>query len=167
MGRDLDTKQSGPPPDDSKWADAISQAQRHVESGGSVEDDGVGRPALRGPVLGLLGVLVAVSIAVVTVQVSEPAPATLTATDQASDLRLEAALLIEQIEAYKEEQGMLPDAFMLAPYLAEGYEYQVIDRARGVYIVRREAAGVTVTYDGSLPVNLWVLLGGGTSGGAS
>ena len=116
--------------------------------------------------MGLVGVLVTATIGAVTVQLSDPPPASLSPTDQASDLRMEASLLVEQIEAYMEEEGTLPDPSALVPFLEEGYEYQVIDRSRGLFLVRRTSGGVTVTYDGSLPLNLWVLLGGGTSGGA-
>ena len=97
-------------------------------------------------------------------QLAEPAPASLSVTYQAADLRLEAALLIEQINAYWEERGTLPAPLALNPYLEEGYEYEIVDRSQGRFIVRRAAAGVTVTYDSSLPLNIWILLGGNSTG---
>jgi len=104
--------------------------------------------------------------ATMTMQLAEPAPALLSVTDQASDLRLEAAILIEQIDAYWEERGVLPEPFALTPYLEEGYQYEIVNRNHGLFIVRRASAGVTVTYDGSLPLALWIVLGGKSAGGA-
>ena len=49
---------------------------------------------------------------------------------------------------------------MLAPFLEEGYDYRITDRNAGLYEVRRSAGGVEVVYDGSLPLSLWLVIGG-------
>ena len=87
-------------------------------------------------------------------------------SDQSEDLRFEAGLLVEEIEAYRAERGELPDPNYFAPYLNEGYDYEIIDRSAGRYVVRRRSGNVVVTYDGTLSLQLWLLLGGSSSGGA-
>lgn len=130
-----------------------------------------GAPGARRPLPGravflvVLGLGVAVSIAMVAPRLVQGPPAALTLVEQASDLRQEAAVLIEQIEAYRDERGVLPAPAMLAPFLEGGYEYRVLDRATGRFEVRRAAGGVEVVYDGSLPLGLWLLIGGSTEGG--
>lgn len=115
----------------------------------------------------LTGVLVAAGVAFGVGAVAQPEPETLPSASQAADLRVEASALIEQIEAYRTERGALPDASLLSPYLEEGYEYEVLNEEEGRYLVRRTAGGVTVTYDGSVPLGLWVVVGGSSSGGSS
>jgi len=117
--------------------------------------------------MGVAGLMVAVSVAVLAPRMFPSDPVVLSVVEQASDLRAEAALLVEQIEAFRRERGTLPDAPMLAPYLDSGYEYRIIDRSLGKYEVRRSAGGVVVTYDGSLPLGLWVVIGGSTGGGGA
>jgi hypothetical protein len=112
-----------------------------------------------------LGVLVTVAVAMVAPRLVQGPPPSLSSVEQAKDLRAEAGVLIEQIEAYREERGVLPAPAMLAPFLDEGYEYRIIDRAMGRYEVRRSAGGVEVVYDGSLPLNLWLVIGGSAGSG--
>lgn len=112
------------------------------------------------------GVLMTVGVAFGVQEMTGPEPRPLPAASQSADLRREASALIEQIEAYRVERGELPDPSLLGPYLEEGYDYRVVDEATGRYEVRRTAGGVTVTYDGSMPVGLWMLIGG-SSGGSS
>ena len=115
----------------------------------------------RGPLLIVAGVVIALAVAVLSPRLVRRAEPGLSPVDQAADLRTEAGRLIEQIEAYRAERGTLPAPAMLAPFLDEGYEYRIIDRAAMRYEVRRSAGGVEVVYDGSLPLNLWLVLGGG------
>lgn len=110
------------------------------------------------------GILLTVGVAFGVREMTRPKPASLPVANQVADLRLEAAALIEQIEAYRTERGELPPPSMLSPYLDEGYEYHVVDENAGRYVVRRTAGGVTVTYDGSLPLGLWMVIGGSSSG---
>jgi hypothetical protein len=145
-----------------QWEQVISEATQHVETDGL---DG-GEAASSGQLRRIfLGFIITVSVAVFTLQLGEPELASLSVKNQSTDLRLEAALLIEQINAYWEERGTLPDPNALSPFLDEGYEYQIVDPTQGRFIVQRAAGGVTVTYDGSIPLNLWILLGGQTTGG--
>lgn len=150
-------------PDQDPWADAISIAAAHVETEGSETDGrrgGEESPTGRKFLLVAAGVLFTASVAFGVRQMSAPKPAGLPVATQAADLRLEASALIEQIEAFRTERGELPDPALLSPYLDEGYEYHVVDREAGRYMVRRTAGGVTVTYDGSLPLELWMVIGG-------
>lgn len=153
-----------PGPDD--WAKAVASATDLVR-----KDEAAGRSPRAGPLgrdfyLVILGVLVTVAVAMLLPQLTAPAPAALPPRDQGSDLREEVAVLVEQIEAYKVEHRALPDPEVLRPYLEGGYEYLVIDPVQRKYAVRRSAGGVTVTYDGSLPLGLWLVLGGNSEGGA-
>ena len=86
-------------------------------------------------------------------------PATLSPVEQAADLRAEAAVLVREIEAYRDLQGRLPEPAAIAYLMDQGLSYRVVDPVVGRYEVTRTAGGVSVTYDGSLPVVLWVLLG--------
>jgi hypothetical protein len=113
------------------------------------------------------GVVVALVVAVLEPRLLPGSPPSLPTTDQASDLRAEAALLVEQIEAYRQEKGSLPPPSMLSPFLEEGYRYRVVDEALGRYEVRRAAGGVEVTYDGTLPLGLWLVIGGASAGGSA
>lgn len=113
------------------------------------------------------GILITVGVAVGVQNVGESDPAALPRSTQAADLRQEASALIDQIEAYRTERGQLPDPSLLTPYLDEGYEYHVIDEGAGRYMVRRTAGDVTVTYDGSLPLGLWLVIGGSAAGDSS
>lgn len=150
------------------WADVIASAAAHVKSE-TAPGDGSGRPRRPGrgrkPLLVLAGVVMTAVVAFGVRGVAVGPPTALTPTDQAADLRLEASALIEQIEAYRTERGELPDPSLLSPFLDEGYEYHVINAQAQRYIVRRTAGGVTVSYDGSLPLGLWLVIGGGSSGG--
>ena len=153
--------------DQDKWAAVVSSAEDHVRRDATYAP-GRARPLPgRNALLVTLGVVVALAVAVAAPRVLPGSPASLPVTEQASDLRAEAALLIEQIEAYREEKGTLPAPALLSPFLEEGYSYRIVDEATGRYEVRRAAGGVEVTYDGSLPLGLWLVLGGNTVGGTS
>lgn len=153
--------------DQDKWAAVVSSAEDELRRD-SAFAPGRARPLPgRNALLVIGGVVVALAVAVAAPRVLPGSPASLPVTDQASDLRAEAALLIEQIEEYRREKGSLPPASMLSPFLDEGYSYRIIDEATGRYEVRRAAGGVEVTYDGSLPLGLWLVIGGNSAGGPS
>lgn len=156
---------SGTPSDPDPWAEVVSSAEDMVRRDASPAQGPV-RPLPGQKALTLAaGVLVALSVAVLTPRLAPPAPASLPAREQASDLRAEVALLVEQIEAYRAERGELPPPSMLGPFLDEGYEYRILDRAEGRYEVRRAAGGVSVAYDGELPLGLWLAIGGSVEEG--
>lgn len=168
-GTTLSTADS-PPPDQDPWADAIASATQHVRTEESESDEGRSAEAPtkgRKMLLVAVGVLVTVGIALGVQEITRAEPAALPPATQAADLRQEASALIDQIEAYRTERGALPDPSLLSPYLSEGYEYHVVDEEEGRYVVRRTAGGVTVTYDGTLPLGLWVLIGGSSAGNSS
>ena len=152
--------------DQDKWTRVVSSAEDHVRMETS------GAPGERGPLPGrgallvLSGIAVAVAIAIVAPRVIQGPPASLSSVEQGSDLRAEAGRLIEQIEAYRAERGVLPAPAMLAPFLDEGYEYRILDRTSGHYEVRHAGGGVEVvgkdvmTVNGHctyLPGNEWIL----------
>ncbi len=152
--------------DHDKWAAVVSSAEDHVRRDATYAP-GRARPLPgRNALLVAAGVVVAVGVAFAAPRVMPGSPASLPATEQASDLRAEAALLIEQIEAYRQERGTLPQPSMLSPFLEEGYSYRIVDEVMGRYEVRRAAGGVEVTYDGSLPLGLWLVIGGSSVGGS-
>jgi len=154
-------------PDRDKWAEVVSSAEDAVRRDADLAPRRAHPLPGRNILLISLGVVVAVGIAIVTPRLAPGSAASLPFNDQASDLRAEAALLIEQIEAYRQESGTLPPASMLAPFLDEGYSYRIVDEVTGRYEVRRAASGVEVIYDGSLPLGLWLAIGGGAAGGPS
>lgn len=159
--------ENGSASDQDKWAEVVSSAEDHVRR------DAVYQPGRARPLPGkkalliAAGVVVALGAALAAPRLMPGANAGLPGTEQASDLRSEAALLIEQIEAYRQEKGSLPPASMLAPFLDEGYSYRIVDESLGRYEVRRAAGGVEVTYDGTLPLGLWLVIGGSSAGGAA
>ncbi|MDP2956267.1 MAG: hypothetical protein Q8N53_07590 [Longimicrobiales bacterium] len=146
--------------DQNKWAEVVSSAEDHVRRDHAMAPDRSLPLPGRNAFLILGGVVVAGLVAFLAPRLAPESPAALPATEQASDLRAEAALLVEQIEAYRQERGTLPLPAMLAPFLDEGYTYRILDPTMGRYEVRRAAGGVEVTYDGSLPLGLWLVLGG-------
>ena len=151
--------------DPEAWVQALSRAEDHVRLEASAVPDSAHPLPGRGALAIMMGVVVAVAVAIVTPRlVGSPTPG-LSTGQQASDLRAEAGRLIEQIEAYRVERGSLPTPAMLAPFLDEGYEYRITDRASLRFEVRRSAGGVEVVYDGSSPFSVWVTFGG--SGGGS
>jgi hypothetical protein len=153
--------------DQDKWAAVVSSAEDHVRRDATYAP-GRARPLPgRNALLLAGGVVVALAVAVAAPRMLPGSPASLPVTEQASDLRAEAALLIEQIETYRQERGTLPPPSMLSPFLEEGYSYRIVDEALGRYEVRRAAGGVEVTYDGSLPLGLWLVIGGNSVGGGS
>jgi hypothetical protein len=157
----------GNAPDHDKWAEVVSSAEDHVRRDAAFAP-GRARPLPgRNALLVAAGVVVAIGVAFAAPRILPGSPASLPVTDQASDLRAEAALLIEQIEAYRQERGTLPPPSMLSPFLQEGYSYRIVDESMGRYEVRRAAGGVEVTYDGSLPLGLWLVIGGNSAGGSS
>ena len=158
----LGPSKTSPPSEDDRWAAVISEATQHVRTDGA---DVKKSPNPKRVQRILLGVLMGAWAAFLTMRLAEPQSASLPINTQAADLRIEAALLIEQINAYWEERGTLPDPIALSPYLDEGYEYQIVDPTQGRFVVRRASGGVTVTFDGSIPLNLWILLGGQATGG--
>jgi hypothetical protein len=150
----------GPGPDPNSWAQAVSRAEDHVrDEASSGPTAGVPLPGRAG-LLVVAGLIVAAGLAFVSPRLVGSPRADLPAVQQATDLRVEVGRLVEQIEAYREERGTLPAPAMLAPFLDEGYEYRVTDRNALRYEVRRSAGGVEVVYDGSLPLNLWLVVGG-------
>ena len=160
---------ASPPPGRDPWADAIASAAAHVRTEGSETDEDRGRNApTKGRKIFLVaaGMVITVSVAFGVQRMTASEPATLPQASQAADLRREASALVDQIEAYRTERGTLPHPSLLSPYLSEGYEYHVVDEKAGRYVVQRTAGGVTVTYDGTLPLGLWVLLGGSSGGGS-
>ena len=155
----------GTPSGDAKWADAISRADNLVRREKSAGPDTPRPlPGQRTVILGV-GLILAVVVAFVSPLLMPGSPSTLSAAEQASDLRAEAALLVEQIEAYRAEYGGLPDPEVLAPYLDEGYDYRILDPTVGQFEVRRSAGGIEVTYDGTLSLGLWLVVGGTTTEG--
>ncbi len=75
------------------------------------------------------------------------------------DLRRSAASLVEEIEAFRTEEGRLPDeAELLAEELIgadidEGLEYV---RTDDEYVVRLTEEVLVVEYDGSVPLDAWI-----------
>ena len=154
-------------PEQDKWAAVVSSAEDHVRRDATYAP-GRARPLPgRNVLLVAAGVVVALGVALAVPRVLPGSSTFLPVNEQASDLRAEAALLIEQIEAYRQEHGTLPLPAMLSPFLEEGYSYRVLDPTMGRYEVRRASGGVEVTYDGSLPLGLWLVIGGESGGGAS
>lgn len=151
---------------DGKWADAISRAEDLVARERSSGPDSPRPLPGQKTVMILVGLGIAVVVAFVSPRLFPGSPLLLSPAEQASDLRAEAVLLIEQIEAYRQEYGRLPAPEMLAPFLDEGYEYRILDPTVGQYEVRRSSGGVEVTYDGTLSVGLWLVVGGATSEGS-
>ena len=153
------------PSDPDRWAEVVSSAEDMVRRDAS-PTLGLSRPlpGQKAPTLAA-GVVVALGVAFATPRLSPPTPPSLSAREQASDLRAEVALLVEQIEAYRAARGELPPPSMLSPFLDEGYEYRILDRTEGRYEVRRAAGGVAVTYDGALPLGLWLAIGGASEAG--
>lgn len=151
---------TGPGPDPNSWAQAVSRAEDHVR------EEASGGPTAGPPLPGravlvvIAGLVVAAGVAFVSPRLVGSPRADLAAVEQAADLRAEVGRLVEQIEAFKEERGTLPLPAMLAPFLDEGYEYRITDRNALRYEVSRSAGGVEVVYDGSLPLNLWLVVGG-------
>lgn len=156
--------ETGSAPDRDKWADVVSSAEDHVRMDASYVSRTAQPLPGRNVFVLLVGVVVAVAAALATSRIGPGSTLVLPPTQQASDLRGEVALLVEQIEAFREERGTLPTADLLEPFLDEGYEYEVLDASAGRYEVRRSAGGVEVTYDGSLPLGLWLTIGGATTG---
>ena len=150
---------SGPTVHDDEWAAAVNSATDHVLQEAAAGRSRFRRRSNQATLLVLVGIAVSVVVGFWTPQIIPTGPELLSQSEQASDLRAEAAFLIEQIEAVKAETGTLPSPELLAPFLDEGYEYQVVNASSGRYVVRRSAGGVTVTYDGALPLGLWLLLG--------
>jgi len=150
--------------DGGKWENAISRADDLVRREKSSGLDAPRPLPGQGFVMILAGVVVAVVVAFVWPRVVPGTPSQLSHTEQASDLRAEAAVLIEQIEAYREEYGRLPSPDVLVPFLDEGYHYRILDPTVGQYEVRRTSGGMEVTYDGTLSLGLWLVVGGATSG---
>lgn len=151
---------AGPDPD--RWAEVVSSAEDMVRRDASAAP-GPSRPLPGQKALTLLaGLAMALSVAVATPRLAPTEPRSLPPREQASDLRAEVAILVGHIEAYRAERGELPPPSMLGPFLDEGYEYRILDREAGRFEVRRSAGGVTVAYDGELPLGLWLTIGGAT-----
>jgi hypothetical protein len=146
--------------DQSSWEQAVSRAEDHVrlEATGELDRD----RALPGQrvLLVVAGLVVAVSVWLASPRLFRGPSVNMSPVEQGSDLRTEVGRLVEQIEAYRSERGTLPAPAMLAPFLDEGYEYRITDRNALRYEVRRSAGGVEVVYDGSLPLNIWLVIGG-------
>jgi len=154
------------PANDGKWADAISRAEDLVVRERSAGPETPRPLPGQKTVMILVGLGIAVAVAFVSPRLFPGSPLLLSSPEQASDLRAEAGLLIEQIEAYRQEYGRLPAPEVLAPFLDEGYEYRILDPTVGQYEVRRSSGGIEVTYDGTLSLGLWLVVGGASSEGS-
>ncbi len=155
----MKNSESGLTVGDDEWAAAVDSAANQIHTEEAASRSRSWKRSQQATYLVLLGIVVSVVVALRTPKMLGPGPVTLSASEQASDLRAEAALLIEQIEAVKAETGALPSPDVLTPFLDEGYEYDIVNASTGRYVVRRTAGGVTVTYDGTLSLGLWLLLG--------
>lgn len=155
----------GTPPEPDRWTEVVSNAENFVR--GETDAPPAAPPPLPGrrPLLALVGLVVATAVGLTSPSLFRGPPAALSPTQQASDLRAEVAIFVEHIEAYRQERGELPPPSALGPFLDEGYTYRILDREGGRYEVRRAAGGVEVVYDGSLPLGLWISVGGTAAGG--
>ncbi len=159
----LDSKEG---PSNRDWSEVVSQATEQVKRDAEAGLDSSG-PRLEEAFLFVsFGAVLALLVAIWVPRLAPGGEAaSLPLSEQGEDLRIEAALLVEEVEAYRADRGELPPPDYFAAYLDSGYDYQVVDAVRGKYIVRRYSGGVSVTYDGTMSLSLWLLLGGISSGG--
>ena len=146
------------PEPDKDWADAVADAATHAQDRIVSAHQRSEARDLRLPVL-LVGVAAFVAAASWSayrlIGPGNPLPQ----AEQAADLRQEAAVLIQEIEAYREIHKRLPDPELYADWLDPGLVYEIVDPVAGLYRVTRSAGDVSVTYDGSLALGIWVLMG--------
>lgn len=143
-------------------SDAAAHVQKETDAG--LEPAGP-RPGQQTGLV-VFGVILSVLVALwVPRLMPSPARSLLSVSEQAEDLRFEAGLLVEEIDAFRSERGALPTPEQLGPYLGEGFEYEVLDERTSQYLVRRRSGNLVVTYDGTMSLQLWLLLGGSSSGG--
>ena len=156
---------AGELPDGKHWEDVVAEAATHAKGRGKSAE--ARAPAGQRRLWVMVGTGTALVLAVAwgaynaTVSVLPLSP-----VEQAADLRQEAAVLIAEVEAFRTLNRRLPDPKEFADRLDGGLGYEVLDPIAGLYQVTRSAGGVTVTYDGKLPLGLWILVGGTSEGGA-
>ncbi|MCH7990911.1 MAG: hypothetical protein IIC35_00660 [Gemmatimonadetes bacterium] len=110
-------------------------------------------PQIEGTVVAAAAVLLAAVIAwdvhVMTRPQNMPLPA-----DEAVDLRWFLADAVELIENFRAEEGRLPSRADLGDLLGDSFSLEI----RGqMYVIGLEGAGTSVRYDGSVPLDEWVL----------
>ncbi len=135
---------------------AIRQASEHLGVQFEPEEDvtGVERlgPRSRRPIA-LLGFLLVVAAG--SAYLSLRAPPHPPAARVEAELRSSVAHLVRRVEDLRVRSGRLPTESELFGFLGESIEYTPVD---GFYLVTGEAWGVTVEYDGSMPLDRWVTL---------
>ena len=147
------------------WADAVADAASHAKKSVAAAEVRVEPRDRRLPILLAAGVVFLIVTAWSAYRLTTP-PGPLSQVEQAADLREEAAVLVQEVEAYRAAFGRLPDPQHFAGLLDEDFTYQITDPVAGLYLVTRSGGDVTVRYDGSMPIGLWVLVGGTNPGGA-
>ena len=82
------------------------------------------------------------------------------AADVEADLRWAVANVVREAEAHRVRTGALPAPEVLRPLLGEHVAYEA---AGGGYLVTAERDGIQVRFDGSVPLEVWLAEGSGTS----
>jgi len=139
----------------SDWSEALSesteQAREHAlawkQSGAPQKRRSQG--ALVAAAAVLLAAVTAWDVHVMTRPQNMPLPA-----DEAVDLRWFLADAVELIENFRAEEGRLPSRADLGDLLGDSFSLEI----RGqMYVIGLEGAGTSVRYDGSVPLDEWVL----------
>ena len=140
---------------------AVSEVMDHVAEHAARAEEGVaqGRPASRRGIL-VAALVVLVLVAAWDVYMLTRPPTGLPPEIVAEDLRWSAGLAAQEIEAFRAEQGRLPDPSEIADILDEGLTYRVEDDH---YIVTASDGDLAVSYDGSVPLDRWLRGEGGGS----
>jgi len=142
------------------WGQTISDAVAHVGEPPSTtggDDDGAPRLGLAGRgmlAVAVVGITVVLSWSGWTLTHPTQLPPL---SEQAYALRRSAGALIDEVQILRAEQGQLPSPEALADLLDDGLTYE--PRGDG-FRVENTDGDIVVVYDGTMPVEDWVDLGG-------
>ena len=136
---------------------AVERAGRHLGVGGSARAP---RPVIRFDApdvkrrrLLVLGALAVLSLAGAALATLIP-PSSQPADDVEADLRWAVAHVVRAVEAHRARTGSLPAPERLLPLLGEHLAYEASGDA---YVVSGERDGVGVRFDGSVPLDAWLV----------
>ena len=137
-----------------EYDDALAEAVDHVAHTLEAQKEAEGLRSRKWYLPGLMASLIAFALVAAwnVWLITRPTPM-LSPRLLEGGLRYEVGQLVREIEAHRAEHGTLPTPEDLAPFLDEIVGYTLDG---GEYVVSVRHDGVSLTYDGSVPIDRWM-----------
>ena len=141
-----------------KWDDVLARATQSVEEmEAAAAEARARRRTRRGAWLLPISVVALLAVGGWNARLLTRPPSLPPLADQAYALRRSAAAVVEEVVAIRETERRWPSASELADLLEEGLTIREVD---GGVVATYSDGEILVRYDGSVPLDTWVVSGG-------